>query len=251
MILVNPFTLDLLLWSQKDTHVLAVLACVLAVRPFLRVLDGTWSQLGWVWFWLVLANFAYQGPLALFVCLAMVFVAARLPDGPGFLRHNLVTAVAFGVPVVLNYWILRDLVGHERLSRPVIWSETLVKVRNGLEEVVVLASGVLPDFVYALAVGWPGPCCSLPGVDLGGPAERQTGPELLAALPRGGLAGRIMAHMGIASDMVWGPGTSTPLEACPDSCCYTAAPGDPRRTAATRRWPSACTGGPAWPSRGS
>ncbi len=207
VILVNPFTLDLFLWSQKDTHVLAVLACVLAVRPFLRVLDGTWSQLGWVWFWLVLANFAYQGPLALFVCLAMVFVAARLPDGPGFLRHNLVTAVAFGVPVVLNYWILRALVGHERLSRPVIWSETLVKVRNGLEEVVVHSFGVLPDFVYALAVGLALVLVVLYlGWTSGAPPQSGRLVRELLALPylvAGSLAVTMAPHMGIASDMVW------------------------------------------------
>ncbi len=207
VILVNPFTLDLFLWSQKDTHVLAVLACVLAVRPFLRVLDGTWSQLGWVWFWLTLANFAYQGPLALFVCLALVFVGARFPDRPGFLRNNLVTALAFGVPVALNYWILRALVGHERLSRPVIWSETLAKVRNGLADVVVHSFGVLPDFVYALVTGL---VLVLVILYLGWTSEapRQSGKlvwELLTLpyLVAGSLAVTMAPHMGIASDMVW------------------------------------------------
>ncbi len=212
LILVNPFMLDLVLWTQKSTHLLSILACTLAFSAFLPVLEGRPGALFKTWGWLLVANFSYQGPLALFPCLALVFICSKSRDWRAWLRNHAWTAVAFGLPALVNYLTLRFLLVHQRVTQPVVWHETLQAVRAGLAETLFNTFGLLPANLFMAVLGLVALVVLLvvlvvppPKATGAGPARNAQPWEVLAVpyLLAGGLALAMAPHMGVASDIIW------------------------------------------------
>lgn len=212
LILVNPFMLDLVLWTQKSTHVLSILACVLAFSAFLPVLEGRPGALFKTWGWLLVANFSYQGPLALFPCLALVFICSKSRDWRHWLRNHAWTALAFGLPALVNYLTLRFLLVHQRVTQPVVWHESLQAVRAGLTETLFNTFGLLPGNLFLAVLGLVAILVMLAVLVMPPPNatdsrfariartwEVMTIPYLLA----GCLAVAMAPHMGVASDIIW------------------------------------------------
>ncbi|MGI5843837.1 MAG: hypothetical protein ACOX9B_06650 [Candidatus Xenobium sp.] len=212
LILVNPFMLDLVLWTQKSTHMLSVLACTLAFSAFLPVLEGRPGALLQTWGWLLVANFAYQGPLALFPCLALFVICAKPLNWRTWLCNHAWTALAFGLPTLISYLTLRFLLDHQRVSQPLVWHENLQSVRAGLTEALFNSFGLLPANFFLAFLGLITLLVILAVLVVPPPQatdarqawnvrfwELLTVPYLLA----GGLAMAMAPHMFVASDIIW------------------------------------------------
>lgn len=212
LILVNPFTLDLVLWTQKSTHMLSILACTLALSAFLPVLEGRPRALLKTWAWLLVANFAYQGPLALFPCLALVFICSKSRDWRTFLRNHAWTALAFALPALVNYLTLRFLLVHQRVTQPVVWQESLRAVLAGLHETLFKTFGLLPENLFLVVLGLAALMVLLALLVVPPSTPPHLGPAGIAriwealAVPYllvGGLVVAMAPHMGVASDIIW------------------------------------------------
>lgn len=74
LIIINIFSIELYLFIEKGILMLSILFCVCAVEKLIKYFEGDKKSLVWVFLYMLLANFSYQGTVGIFVSIALLYI---------------------------------------------------------------------------------------------------------------------------------------------------------------------------------
>jgi hypothetical protein len=95
LIIANLFSIELFLYIEKGVLMLSVLFCVLAFEQIIKYFEGKKKSLIYAIIYMILANFSYQGTVALFVALSLIWIIKYSKDVKTFIKNNLIVAVCY------------------------------------------------------------------------------------------------------------------------------------------------------------
>lgn len=116
LIIINVFSIELFLYIEKGILILSVLLCVLAFEKLIEYFKGNKKSLVWVFVYMIFANFSYQGTVALFVALSLIYIIKYSKDTKCFIKNNIVTALCYGIPALINYLIVKFIFVNNRIA---------------------------------------------------------------------------------------------------------------------------------------
>jgi hypothetical protein len=104
LIIANLFSIELFLYIEKGILMLSVLFCVLALEQIIRYFEGSKKALLYAIIYMILANFSYQGTVALFVALSLIWIIKHTKDVKSFIKNNVITAICYRNTSYYKLW---------------------------------------------------------------------------------------------------------------------------------------------------
>lgn len=153
LIIINLFSFELYLFIEKGILWLSVLFNVLAVEKLISYWKGNKKSIFWVLGYLILANFAYQGTVGIFVAISLIFILQYAKNFKEFIKNNILTAFLYGIPAILNYAIAKFLFHNNRLVGESNIALAIEKVVNGTKTMLQNTYNVLPNYVFLIFLG--------------------------------------------------------------------------------------------------
>ena len=148
LVIINVFSIELFLYIEKGIMMLSVLFCVLAFEQMRKFFLGNKKSALWAGILMILANFCYQGTVALFVALCLVYLVKHAKDVKTFLINNVVTALCYGIPALLNYGIVRFIFSNERIVGSIDIAQSVAKIVQGTKQMLVTTYDILPKYFF-------------------------------------------------------------------------------------------------------
>lgn len=152
IIIINPFTIELFLFLEKGILTFAVLLSVLAFCEFAKYLDGNKKALKYVFIFMLIATFSYQGVIGLFIALSTAYIVFNTKSIKNFIKNNVIVLLGYGVPAIINLLIIRLFFSNDRVNGAINFSESIQKVLNGTKEMIDSYT-ILPENTLKIAIG--------------------------------------------------------------------------------------------------
>lgn len=151
--IINPFSIELFLFLEKGVFAFAVLLSVLAFANFTKYLDGNKKAIKYIFLFMLIAVFSYQGVVGLFVGLSVVYIVLYSKNIKEFIKNNIIALLGYGIPAIINLLSVRIFFYNDRVNGSIILNESIEKVINGLKE-MFQAYYILPEnnFLIVLIV---------------------------------------------------------------------------------------------------
>lgn len=149
--LINLFSFELFLYVEKGIMVASVLFEVIAFDVLVRFFEAKQFDLKKLliaFAMMILATASYQGTAALFVALAIVYIATNTKSIKDFLYKNVVAALLYGIPGILNFIIVKLFGITSRITGDINLSESLLKIYKSTKEVLESTFDLLPKNLF-------------------------------------------------------------------------------------------------------
>ena len=152
LIIVNPFSIELFVYIEKGIMLLSVLLCILAVEQIKKFFEGNKKSIILALIFMILANCCYQGTVGLFVAISLLYIIKYSKNIKEFIVNNIVVALTYGIPAILNFILVRFLFTNERVAGEIILSESVVKILQGTKRMLVNTYDLLPKYVFIIMI---------------------------------------------------------------------------------------------------
>lgn len=152
LIIINPFSLELYMYIEKGIMVLAVLLCVLAVEQIEKFFRGNKKSLLWALFFMLIANFCYQGVVGLFVALCLIYIIQYAKNIKEFIQNNIVVALTYGIPALINFLAVRFIFTNARVKGNMVLAESLSKMFVGTQRMIIDTYDLLPHYLFLTVI---------------------------------------------------------------------------------------------------
>ena len=147
LIILNAFSIELFLYIEKGIMVFAVLMSILAVCDIKKWLETKQKKyLITTFIFMLLANFSYQGVVGIFVAISLVYILKYSKNIKQFIVNNVVVALSYGIPAIIDYALIKILYSSGRVSGSIILSESIQKVFTNTQEMITSTYGILPEY---------------------------------------------------------------------------------------------------------
>lgn len=154
--IINPFTIELFLFLEKGILTFAVLLSVFAFCKFAKYLDGDKKALKYIFIFMLIATFSYQGVIGLFIALSTVYIVFNTKSVKDFIKNNVIVLLGYGIPAIINLLIIRLFFSNDRVNGAINFSASLQKVVDGTKEMMdtytILPENTLKIVIAILAV---------------------------------------------------------------------------------------------------
>lgn len=147
LIILNAFSIELFLFIEKGIMLFAVLMCILAVENIKKWLEN--KQKKYViktFIFMLLANFSYQGVVGIFIALTLIYILKYSKNSKQFLINNVVVALNYGIPAIIDYVLVRLVYSSSRVSGNIVLAESLQKIFTSTKDMVASTYGILPKY---------------------------------------------------------------------------------------------------------
>lgn len=149
LIIINVFSIELFLYIEKGILCLSVLFCVLAVEKLIEYFESKEKKdLLFTFIYMLLANFSYQGTVALFVALALIYILKYSENFKRFVVNNIVTGLCYGIPAVINLVIVR-VFENDRIAGEHNIKHSLIKIIDGTK-CMLKTYEIIPEYIFKL-----------------------------------------------------------------------------------------------------
>lgn len=152
LIIINPFSLELFMYIEKGIMVLSVLLCILSVEQIDKFFNGNKKSIGTALISMIIANCCYQGTVGLFVVISLVYIIKYSKNVKEFIANNVLVAIVYGIPAVINFLAVRFLFTNARVSGKIIISESISKMVDGTKSMIVNTYDLLPKYFFIIAI---------------------------------------------------------------------------------------------------
>lgn len=154
LIVVNTFSIELYLFLEKGILWLSVLMCVLAFEKMVMFFEHKQKAKSFIlaFIYMVIASFSYQGTVALFVALSCIYIVKYSKTIKEFIVNNLITALCYGIPALINYVIVAML-GNTRVSGEYNIVLSIKKIFENTKEMLIHTYNILPDYMFIITLG--------------------------------------------------------------------------------------------------
>lgn len=147
-IIINIFSIELYLFIEKGIMMLSVLFCVLAFEQLIRYFDGNKKSIIYTLIYMLLANFSYQGTVALFAVLATLYVIKNTKSIKTFINSNLIMGVCYAIPATINYLIVKIIFGNVRVSGEINLLTSIRKIVSETKYMIMTSYEIIPKYIY-------------------------------------------------------------------------------------------------------
>lgn len=152
LIVINAFSIELFMYIEKGIMLLSVLLNILAVEKLIEYFKENKKSLVLVFVYMLIANFSYQGTVALFVALSLVYILKYSKNIKIFIKNNIVTALGYGIPALINYLIVKFIFANNRIAGEVNIAESIKKVISGTKQ-MLLTYSIIPKYLFVTLIG--------------------------------------------------------------------------------------------------
>ena len=146
--LINPFSIELYFYIEKGIMVFSVLLCVLAVEQMDKFFQGKKISILWALLSMLIANCCYQGTVGTFVALSLILILEYSKNIKDFIKNNILVALAYGIPAVVNFLSIKILSTNVRISGSLNLAETIKKVIEGSKSMLIGTYTILPKYLF-------------------------------------------------------------------------------------------------------
>lgn len=148
MIIINTFSIELYLFLEKGILMLSVLLCVLAFENMVKFFKGSKKAIIFVLMYMLLANFSYQGTVALFVALSCLYIVKYSKNAKTFIANNIITAFCYGIPAIINYIIVRFVFVNGRVNAQYNIALSIRKIIDNTQEMLITTYKLMPQYMF-------------------------------------------------------------------------------------------------------
>lgn len=145
--IINPFSIELFMYIEKGVLTLAILLSVLAVKEFVKFLEGNKKALIPMTIFMLIAVFSYQGVVGIFVAISTVFIVIYSKNIKEFIINNIVVLLGYGIPAVINLLTVRLFFVNDRVNGKIILGESIQKILQGTKS-MFNTYGILPKGMF-------------------------------------------------------------------------------------------------------
>lgn len=150
--IINLFVIELYLFLEKGIMMLSVLFCVMALEKLVSFFkDKHKKDILFVFIFMLLANFCYQGTIGLFVVLALPFILKYSKSFKQFIFNNIVTALLYGIPAFIDYMITKIL-GNVRTGASIDILESLKKILNLSYTMLIDTYKIIGPYIFLSSI---------------------------------------------------------------------------------------------------
>lgn len=155
LIIINAFSVELYLFLEKGILMLSVLLCVLAFEKMVSFFkqEHRVKSIILAFIYMIIANFSYQGTVALFVALSCIYIVKHTKDIKGFIINNVATAICYGIPALINYLTVKFIFGNTRVSGEYNILLSIEKIIKNTKEMLIYTYKILPQFMFVIVFG--------------------------------------------------------------------------------------------------
>ncbi len=152
LIIINIFSIELYLFIEKGILMLSILFCVCAVEKLIKYFEGDKKSLVWVFLYMLLANFSYQGTVGIFVSIALLYIVKYTKDLKSFVTNTIVTGLGYGIPALINYVSVRFIFVNNRVNGANNFLESITKIITGTKSMMLSTFEIMPKYLFMTLV---------------------------------------------------------------------------------------------------
>ncbi len=152
LIIINIFSIELYLFIEKGILMLSILFCVCAVEKLIKYFEGDKKSLVWVFLYMLLANFSYQGTVGIFVSITLLYIVKYTKDLKSFVTNTIVTGLGYGIPALINYVSVRFIFVNNRVNGANNFLESITKIITGTKSMMLSTFEIMPKYLFMTLV---------------------------------------------------------------------------------------------------
>lgn len=146
--IINLFVIELYLFLEKGIMMLSVLFCVIALEKLISFFKERHRiDILFVFIFMLLANFCYQGTVGLFVVFALPFILKYSKSFKQFIFNNIIVALLYGIPAFIDYMITKIL-GNVRTGASIDILESLKKILNLSHTMLIETYKIIGPYIF-------------------------------------------------------------------------------------------------------
>ena len=149
--IINPFTIELFLFLEKGILAFAVLLSVLAFSKFVKYLEGDKKALKYIFIFMLIATFSYQGVIGIFIALSTIYIVCYSKNVKDFIKNNIIILLGYGIPAIINLLVIRVFYSNERVNGAINISQSIQKVISGTSE-MFNTYAILPKYTFGAII---------------------------------------------------------------------------------------------------
>lgn len=154
--ILNIFAFELFLYVEKGIMVSSVLFAVIAfdiIVKFFEEKKFDYKKLILSLIMMILATFSYQGTAALFIALATVYIATNTKSVKDFFYKNIVVALLYGIPGILNFIIVKVFGITNRITGNIVLKDSLIKIYESTRQILEKTFEMMPQYLFISVCG--------------------------------------------------------------------------------------------------
>lgn len=150
LLVINIFSIELFVYIEKGIMMLSVLLCILAVIQIRNFFEGSKKAIIWATLLMLIANCCYQGTVGIFIAISLIYIIKYAKNIKEFVINNLIVAVTYGIPALINFFMVRFLFTNSRVKGEIILSESLEKLYQGTKNMILGTYDLFPKYLFAI-----------------------------------------------------------------------------------------------------
>lgn len=148
LVILNAFSIELFLFIEKGIMIFSVMMSIFAVGEIKKWLEEKKNKyLITTSIFMLLANFAYQGTVGIFIALAVVYILKYSKNIKEFIINNVVAAASYGIPALIDYVLIKLVCSSSRVSGNIRLAESIKKVCSNTLGMIKDTYGILPKYL--------------------------------------------------------------------------------------------------------
>ena len=152
LIIINPFSIELWLFTEMAIMQLSILCCVLAFGNFDSFLEKKEKKyILYSIIFMLIALFSYQGTVAIFIALSSLLIIKYSTNIKQFILNNFLLGVCYALPTITNFLIAK-LMGTTRLNLGSNIAETFTFIIKPALNVLTNSFWILPEGVFGACI---------------------------------------------------------------------------------------------------
>lgn len=145
LIVLNVFCVELMLYIEKGIMCLSVLLSIYAVDKIKKYFESKEkNNIIYAIIILFLATCCYQGTIAIFIIIAMIYILKNSKNIKQFICNNFIVAVTYAIPSILNFAMIKLIFGNSRVSGTINLLESIEKIIAGTRNMILTTYNLLP-----------------------------------------------------------------------------------------------------------
>lgn len=153
LIIINPFSIELFLFIEKGIMWFGILMCILALENLIKYFENKKiKHIIYAITLMFIANCSYQGIIGIFVAISLVYIIKYSKDIKQFIVNNILVGAVYGIPTIMNYFIVKTIYKSSRVNGEIILQETLKKIIFHTKDMAVNMYNILPRYTFILLI---------------------------------------------------------------------------------------------------
>lgn len=117
MIIINPFSIELMMFYEKGIMCLGILFAIYAFDTFSkRMVENSIKSFIIPCIFMALSDFSYQGIASIFILLCSIYICKNSKNIKDFIINNIKMGLVYFIPAVINVLIVRFIFVNNRVT---------------------------------------------------------------------------------------------------------------------------------------